>query len=631
MKRMLLSSLEDKLQMILQEHPSITTLQPIRFERTTDPAHGDFASSIALSTFSLYKSDQQFLADFSSPRMVAEYCVKKLQELLSPAEAESVIQITVAGPGFINISLSPIEFLQAAQLLSQSTFVEASKSSQNCVIEYVSPNTNKPLHIGHLRNAALGSALANILEKSGWNVQRATVNNDRGLHIMKSVWAYLYFGSSAEVDPAETAWQHQLELWSHSSDRWMTPESAPEPRLTKSDHFVGYWYTRADAFAEDEKTQATWAEMLRAWEDESHAAHRNVRTLWKHMNDWFYTGYAQTAHTFGFHFDTHAIRYESELYQEGKKLVLAGAKDGVFTTLPDGAIAAPLEQFNLPNKILLRRDGTGIYMTFDIELTRQRAAENMDRMVWVVGVDQKLYFQQLFAVAGLLGYGKKDVFHHFAYGMVRLPDGKMSSRKGRVIYGDDLIEAATEYAHTVLQEAAVSKSLPQEEKAAIAQSMGVGAIKWTMLAQDPQSEITFDLTESVSIKGFSGPYVQYTAARANSILREAKKSSLTIDFDTLLDLLRGSKYTLNDLEVAVLRNVYTYSDALARSAEEYAPHLLCQYLFTLSQTFNSLYAEHKILAAPENEQLARLCLTQIVAHILQDGLKTLGIDSPERM
>lgn len=604
----------------------------IVFERPAHNAHGDYATSCALALFSLYKNDTVFLTTYTSPRKVAEACVQELEKVLTSEQSSQITSISIAGPGFINIMLSDSALAQQAQLQVQGKLVNKQKTSQKYIIEYVSPNTNKPLHIGHLRNAALGMALANILQACGAEVTKATVNNDRGLHIMKSVWGYLVFGRADEnstLPPHE--WKARLANWCTEPNSWLQPIAMNEQRLHKPDHFVGYWYIKADAFAEDPLVMNAWSEMLQSWEDTQHQQHAEIRTIWKHMNSWFYEGYAETAQRFGFDFDHDAISYESELYQAGKELVLKGVREGVFTTLPDGATKVELERFKLPDKVLLRKDGTGIYMTFDIELTRQRSLKQVDTMIWIVGMDQKLYFQQLFAVAELLGYGNPSRFHHFAYGMVRLPEGKMSSRKGRVIYGDDLLSEACAQAQEVLSQALVAKLTTAEKQGSIIDDIGIGAVKWTMLSQDPESEIIFNLKESTNIKGFSGPYIQYTHARTQSLLETAKSRSIAIDFDILLNGLIDKKIGLHSLERDALRYLYVYSDYVERAAQEYAPHYLCQYLFTLAQQYNTLYAELPILSGNSDVQNTRLCITQAVETVLNHGLTMLGIAAPERM
>lgn len=607
--------------------------EQIKFEHPADTSHGDYATTFALSTFALYKSDHDFLKQFASPRAFAEHCVLHIKMRAEHETTNFVADISVAGPGFINIFLSSSALIEEAHRYLQGKPIGDSKTSQHCLIESVSPNTNKPLHIGHLRNAALGIALAHLFEKNGWQVTRAIEYNDRGLHIMKSVWGYLVFGMKNTVSESMKTkdWKSQLTSWQENSSAWLTPGESADERLQKSDHFVGHWYQKADLFAEDAGVTQAWGEMLRSWEDEHDSQHLGIRLIWQCMNNWFYEGYQQTAARFGFSFDKDAVSYESSIYTAGKDIIVQEAENGTFEKLADGAVVARLDKFKLPDKVLLRKDGTGIYMTFDIELTRQRSTKKADKMIWVVGMDQKLYFQQLFAVAELLNYGNRDAFFHFAYGMVRLPEGKMSSRKGMVIYGDDLLNASKAQAKQVLSNALVAKSTTDVELEEIVEKIGVGAVKWTMLSQDPQSEITFDIAESVSIKGFAGPYVQYTFARTHSILQEAKNAAITIDFDILRDLLISSKISLAKEEIDVLRYVYIYSEIIGRAMQEYAPHILCQYLFTLAQRYNSLYAELPILSATEHEKLSRLFTTQVVGAILKDGLEILGIATPERM
>lgn len=612
---------------------------PIGVERPADRAHGEFSTNIAMSVFSLAKRNK-IDQPFSSPHQLATAVVEAITKNLSADEEKKLVKnVTVAGQGFINFSLTDqYYFEQLSELLSpQEKNLNATKTSQSYLIEYISPNTNKPLHIGHLRNAALGGALSNILEEEGSTVIRAIEYNNRGLHIIKSVWSYLVFGkkNTPEVSDISTIdWVSLLNEWISDPENWLTPSEMEDVRQQKSDHFVGYWYQVGDRYAEDATAQKIWSEMLIAWEEANHPSHDKVRKIWMTMNNWFYEGYQKTIDILGVRFDKDAISYESDIYAAGKQIVLDAAQKGVFQQLEDGAVKAELSSFQLPDKILLRKDGTGIYMTFDIELTRQRSEKKVDHLLWVVGMDQKLYFQQLFAVAQLLGYGNREKFYHFAYGMVRLPEGKMSSRKGRVIYADDLIEMAIQKAKAIMEETGVSAHFSPEEFNHVAQAVGVGAIKWTMLAQDAQSELTFDIEESVNFSGFAGPYIQYTAARAQSVLTKAQISTVAISSDAFINNKEYSDYQLNSKERELLINLSLYSDIVKRAAAEYAPHHIATYLFTLAQSFNSFYADNKIISDQSTEEKTthlRLGLTQAVRIILTKGLALLGLEAIERM
>lgn len=629
-KKILQHQLSDALNSIKIDFP----VEQIYIERPAETAHGDYSSPLALTLFSQSKKNGQALA-FKNPRELAEALVQAVNKQLATTEQQLVTTVTVAGAGFINFTLSDQYYLTSLTetFLSQEELFKPTEKAGSLILEYIGPNTNKPLHIGHLRNAALGSSMGRIMQKMGWQVSLAIINNDRGLHIIKSMWGYLTLGKKVAV--TTTDWHEVLKLWQAQPTDWLQPADMTEKRLQKPDHFVGHWYQQADASAEDETIQKVWSEMLIAWEQSGDPDHQAVRALWEQMNGWFYQGFTETTAVLGARFDEEHISYESKLYEAGKKIILEAADKGIFEKLPDGAVKADLSSYKLPDKILLRRDGTGIYMTFDVELTRQRTARNADKIVWTVGKDQLLYFQQLFAVCEMLGYGKKDRYFHFAYGMVRLPEGKMSSRKGRVIYTDDLLLMAQEKAREIMQQSGVAKELSPQEFERVVQAVGVGAVKWTMLGHDPVSEIIFDIEESVTFSGFAGPYIQYTVARTHSVFGKAQTTGLfdakNNDFDTLINNEEYLKYDFNAEERDVLVNLSKYFDTVAKAAEEFAPHHIATYLHELAQSFNTFYAHQKILGEAGMQTTFRLALTKAVQRVLTDGLLTLGIEPIERM
>lgn len=608
--------------------------------------------------------------------------------LNQPKLPQDLITFEVVKPGFINIKLANKSlWLNARSLLAQlsksslnqektpqstqiSSFLDlvlsddqpinnyelpsnyAKNDQKNlAVVEYVSPNTNKPLHIGHLRNAALGSALSRVLAKNGQQVARAVVFNDRGLHIMKSCWSYLVFASSksallndlkkGQIDSAqllstqETAkpWSATLLEWANEPASWLNPKDMLVERLQKNDHFVGFWYQVGDMCAQEEKVQEEWSQMLQTWEDSNANLHLQLRNLWQQMNFWFYEGFAQTQARYGFEFDEKFTSYESQIYLAGKQIVLDQAQKGILEKLPDGAVRANLAKFNLPNKILLRKDGTGIYMTFDIELTRQRSQLGARVLYWVVGADQILYFKQLFAVVNLLGITSTENMIHLAYGMVRLPEGKMSSRKGLVIYGDDLLDLAIEKAKNVMLSTNLKKNLSEVQFEAVATAVGIGAVKWTMLSVDATSDITFNIEESVSFKGFAGPYIQYTFARTQSILTKAVERNIANHSDILINLLIQIKdFSTEDQlfaeEIELLRAFLFYYETLRRSAQTSSLHHLCLYLYEVCQKFNAFYAQCPVLDEAQNESVInrRLLLVAATGVVLKDGLELLGIE-----
>ncbi len=716
----------------LQPPASIVLEQPAESDR------GDLASPIAMQLIRTLTPEQR--AQFSSPLQLASAIVRACEM------GEGVESMEAVAPGFINIRYSqrallsealrlasagkgegatgnqvsgeqaadnhastekaPTEQAPTNQALAEPASISQPISTQlptsQVIIEYVSPNTNKPLHIGHLRNAAIGWSLDQLLTAGGAQVHKAIIFNDRGRHIMKSCWGYLAAGRldadwkdqvlsgelspelidrisarigtnstittsatisanatptittpaiptdstnstiptdstsapSYEPQPAPFSWQSAVSEWCITPDQWLSPEAMTEARLRKNDHFIGFWYQLSEHFAEQAEVNEQWSQMLQCWEDENHPHHQELRKIWSRMNEWFYQGFEKTRQRFGFGFDPDQVSYESAIYQKGKELVVAAADQGILERLPDGAVVARLESVGLPDKILLRSDGTGIYMTFDIELTRQRTSTNADKLIWIVGDDQKLSFQQLFAITEMLGFGTKDRYHHLAHGMVRLPEGKMSSRKGRVLYADDILDLAVQQATTIMRETGSTERLETAEFDRVAEAVGIGAVKWTMLSVDPLSEITFDIASSVSFKGYAGPYVQYTYARCQSVLRLSDRSHSS-DFDIVRNILSQSKnIELESAEIAILRNLFTYYEIVRYSAETRSPHVLCNYLYELCQRFNTFYAVCPILSdasLSEERKELRLVLTSATAQVLRQGLELLGIEVVERM
>ena len=630
-------------------------------EKPAQSARGDLASPVAMQLVRGLNPEQRL--KWRSPLLLAQAIVERMQQSLPSDLASQIESFGAVAPGFINIKYSQSVLIDEAAHLAQLSQLREQVESKNIgqnhqqrrtVIEYVSPNTNKPLHIGHLRNAAVGWSLSRLLLAGGDQVQKAIIFNDRGLHIMKSCWGYLAAGQQssdwnevlrqgdiAEAITTETKqviiqqdWRVLLSQWQTAPHSWLQPEQMVLTRLQKSDHFIGYYYQLAELFATEEAVTSQWSAMLLCWEDATHPLHQQLRALWTTMNDWFYNGFERTRQRFGFGFDSDSVSYESQIYQKGKDLVIAAADQGKLERLPDGAIIARLEAAGLPDKILLRRDGTGIYMTFDIELTRQRTASNAQQLIWIVGVDQKLYFQQLFAVAQQLGYGRRERYFHLAYGMVRLPEGKMSSRKGTVLYADDILDLAVERAKAIMREAGSRDHLSDTEFDHVAEAVGVGAVKWTMLSVDALSEITFDVQNSVSFKGFAGPYIQYTHARCRSVLSK-QNSNITISIDPLLsNLIDQKKQKLCPEEIDLLRNLFTYYEIIRSSAEMKAPHILCNYLYELCQSFNGFYGACPIITDtmldPTLAQV-RVTLTQATASVVAAGLDLLGIEAVERM
>jgi len=503
---------------------------------------------------------------------------------LSDAIDDEVITKTDAVAGYLNITID-VKIL-AKEVLSDINqnykFQGSTLKREKVLLEYSSPNTNKPLHLGHIRNNVLGMSLANLLKAQGADVTKVQLVNDRGIHIMKSLVAYQKLGKGK------------------------TPAEARE----KGDHFVGSFYVK---FNEDEMMDDA-QEALRKWEK----GDKEIKDLWEKMNAWVYKGYEETYKALGSEFDKNY--YESEIYETGKKILQAGLKKGVFQKEENGAISVDLEDIGLDKKILQRGDGTSIYVTQDLALAVARQKEwGADSMVYVVGHEQEYHFKVLFEILKRLGYEWAKNLRHLSYGLVFLPEGKMKSREGKVVDADNIITEVKQLARGAIQERFSDISGKDLEKRA--EIIGMGALKFMLLRITPSQSIHFNPKEAIAFEGSTGPYVQYAHARISSILTK-EKVSRSVKFE-LLDTLE---------EKAVVLKLQNFALVLGESARNYNPSLLCNYLLELSQLFNTFYHKHKVLKA-ENEDLkkARLLLIKSVQIVLRNGLEILGIQAPKKM
>lgn len=481
-----------------------------------------------------------------------------------------------------------------------------SDSSPKVLIEYSSPNTNKPLHLGHIRNILLGNSMARILRFNGKKVYEVNLVNDRGIHICKSM----------------LAWKQEAE--------GETPDSSG----MKGDHLVGKYYVRYDQVykkqikdliqeGKSEKEAQAQApvlqearEMLRLWE----ADDPEVHALWTMMNGWVYAGFEETYARLGINFAK--TYYESETYKLGKSIILKGLKDGVLYSRDDGSVWANLEDEGLDHKLLLRSDGTSVYMTQDIGTAQQRFSEyDFDSHIYVVGNEQNYHFQVLALVLKKLGYQWADRLFHLSYGMVELPEGKMKSREGTVVDADDLMNEMEATARQMSEELGKLGAYPDQEKNRIYTQIGMGALKYFILKVDARKNMTFDPRESVDFNGNTGPFIQYTYARIRSVLRKGediKKSA--------------AKATLNEKEVALIRMMYDFPEIIQEAADSRNPSLLANFLYELAKEFNQFYHDHSILSAEEETLvMLRLLLVEVLGQVIDSGMDLLGIALPERM
>ncbi len=510
--------------------------------------------------------------------------------------------------GFLNISISPAFWLGMLHDIAADPdfgIRKADADSDLVMVEYSSPNTNKPLHLGHVRNNLLGYSLSCILAANGHKVVKTNIVNDRGIHICKSMLAWQKWGDGA------------------------TPESTGK----KGDHLIGDFYVAFDkhyreevkqlmeqGMSEDEaKANAPLMlearEMLRKWE----AGDPEVRALWKRMNDWVYEGFDETYRRLGVSFDK--IYYESDTYLEGKDLVLGGIEKGIMYRKEDGSVWADLTGDGLDHKLLLRADGTSVYMTQDIGTAKLRYQDfPIDKMIYVVGNEQNYHFQVLSLLLDKLGFKWGKDLTHFSYGMVELPEGKMKSREGTVVDADDLLDKMVDDAREMSAER--FSDMPAEEAEEVARMVGLGALKYFLLKVDPKKNMLFNPKESIDFNGNTGPFLQYTYARIRSVIRKAGG----IDMNSTPDAVPNEK------ESTLIQKVADFPAVVAEAGKSYSPALIANYCYDLAKEYNQFYHDYSILREEDaSVRGLRLLLSAVVARTLKAGVSLLGMEMPERM
>lgn len=528
------------------------------------------------------------------------------------AEHSEAVARYNAVKGFLNIVIAPTfwdKVLASIETTKDFGIKAATADSPLVMIEYSSPNTNKPLHLGHVRNNLLGYSLAQILKACGNRVVKTNIVNDRGIHICKSMLAWQKWGNDA------------------------TPESTGK----KGDHLIGDFYVLFDkhykeevkalmekGMSEDEaKNQAPLMlearEMLRRWE----AKDPEVRRLWKMMNDWVYAGFDETYRRLGVDFDK--IYYESDTYLEGKEKVLEGLEKGIMYRREDGSVWADLTDAGLDHKLLLRSDGTSVYMTQDIGTAKLRYQDfPIDKMIYVVGNEQNYHFQVLSLLLDRLGFAWGKDLVHFSYGMVELPDGKMKSREGTVVDADDLMADMVNTAREVAQQAGKLDGLSDADIDAIAETVGMGALKYYLLKVDPRRNITFNPKESIDFNGNTGPFIQYAYARICSVLRKAADKGLSIgDYSAVVP---------TEKEVSLIQRLADFPDVVAEAGRSYSPALIANYIYEVVKMYNQFYHDHTILGEEDPAvRSLRLELSRQSARVIRTATALLGIKVPERM
>ncbi|WP_410004354.1 arginine--tRNA ligase [Aequorivita nionensis] len=566
------------------------------------PTRKDFEGDITAVVFPMLRVVK------GNPAQIGEAIGNYLVEHVSEIEKFNVVQ------GFLNIVLSDSYYLNFFNSVGDfSSFGKVPQGNEAVMVEYSSPNTNKPLHLGHVRNVLLGYSVAEIEKAAGKKVYKTQIINDRGIHICKSMLAWEKFGNGE------------------------TPENAD----LKGDKLVGNYYVKFDKeykkqiealkaegkTEEEAKAQAPLIleaqEMLRKWE----AGEEKVVALWNKMNGWVYKGFEETYKSIGVDFDFYY--YESDTYLLGKDIIEEGIKKDVFFMKDDGSVWCDLTEEGLDEKLVLRSDGTAVYMTQDIGTAVQRVKDHPDvgGMIYTVGNEQDYHFKVLFLILKKLGYSWAKNLFHLSYGMVDLPSGKMKSREGTVVDADDLIAQMTDTARTISEELGKIDDFSKEEKDALYRMIGLGALKYYILKVDPKKRILFNPEESVDFQGNTGPFIQYTYARIQSILRKAGEVSL--EASGALDL---TAVEMHPKEKELIKIIQQFPETIQLAAENYSPALIANYTYDLVKEFNSFYQNVPILATDnETEKAFRVKISKAVGEVIKSAFALLGIEVPERM
>lgn len=644
----------------------------VKVDHPQDLRFGDFTSNIAMILFA------KGVEKYKSPVELGE----EIKAFLKVEESRLIEKVEVAMPGFLNL------WVKKEVLVSQLRRVIKEKENygkteflkgKKILLEHTSPDPIKTIHIGHLRNNFLGMAMSRIFQSQGAQVTLDCINNDRGTHVCRAMFGYLVLGRKSlgigkeellgfkvtDEKVKEVAfqakWESLLESWLATPDEWLKPEDLG----LKSDHLDLIFYSlgdRAERLVEGVKEQVR--EMLRAWEEEQ----GKVRALWQQIIDWSLSGYEVTYKRIGSRHDK--VWHESELYKEGKEMVGEGLKKGVFKE-SKGAVVTDLSAFKLPDTVMIKADGSALYITFDINLTKKKREQfPSDLYVWDIGNDQLLYLQQQFAICEQLGIGKRGDYYHLNYGYVYLEKGqKMSSRKGTVVKADDLLDLLKGKALEVMKGAKRQEKFKPEEMEVVAEKVGLAAIKYGLLKTTRETDIYFDAEKSVNLAGNSGPYLQYTFARCQSVLKKAIEGKVIFSLSDY-DLFRGElvgggggrpplmppvgpggavppkmeeageepkkELVLEEEEDQLLRTIYRYPEVLVEATRRLEPALVAGFLYDLASKYNLFYNKYSILGT-EKERVdkdtsyLRLALTAGVTQVLGNGLVLLGIESLERM
>ncbi|KGF23266.1 arginyl-tRNA synthetase [Prevotella bivia DNF00188] len=571
----------------------------------------NFEGNLTLVTFPLLKTSKK------NPEQTGEEIGKYLVENCRAIAAYNVVK------GFLNLVIAPAAWVGLLNDINTDEHFGEKAVTDNsplAMVEYSSPNTNKPLHLGHVRNNLLGWSLSQIMEANGYKVVKTNIVNDRGIHICKSMLAWQKWGEGVTPEKAGKKGDHLI------GDFYVAFDKHYRAELKKmTDKFMAEGLSEDEAKAKAEKESPLMQEahdMLVKWE----ANDPDVRALWEKMNSWVYAGFDETYKALGVSFDK--IYYESNTYLVGKKKVEEGLEKGLFIRKDDNSVWADLTDEGLDQKLLLRADGTSVYMTQDIGTAQMRFADYpIDKMIYVVGNEQNYHFQVLSILLDRLGFRWGKDLVHFSYGMVELPNGKMKSREGTVVDADDLVASMIENAKT-LSEDKVNKleGITEEEKNEIARIVGMGALKYFILKVDARKNMLFNPEESIDFNGNTGPFIQYTYARIRSILRKAEAQNI------VLPTLLADDAPLNEKEIELVQKLNDFGAAVAQAGIDYSPSGIANYCYELTKQFNQFYHDYSILGADtEAEKITRLVIAKNVAKVIKNGMALLGIEVPERM
>ncbi|MFW6110113.1 MAG: arginine--tRNA ligase [Patescibacteria group bacterium] len=625
------SELEKSLQPVLSEVLE-DFVEGVPLEHPEEAEHGDFSCTAALNFFSTAD-------EYTSPLNLAEKLVAVWEKKGLPS---FVSRVVVAKPGFINIFIRNEALLRLASsfVAEKESFygVGDSLEKKKYLLEHTSPNPQTTIMLGHLRNNFLGMSVSHILENLGGTVVKDCVVNDRGGHVCRALWGYLAFGRKKDTGlsveelkdfptlsdqallriSSSVDWSQQLTVWARNPDLWFVPQDLD----LKPDHANLIWYVLGSrAYKLSSEVEEEVNALLSAWEE----GEKQVRELWKTVLSWSKHGYAETYERIGSVHDW--VWFESEYYEQGKKIVKKGLEKGVFRK-SEGAIVTDLGTYGLPDTVVEKSDGTALYLTQDLALAQLKVDKfPSDKYIWTVGSEQKLYFQQLFAICDQLGIAPREKLFHLSHGLISFSGGKkMSTREGNVVCADDLLDDLRAQAKKLVassqKQADFGESgVPIES---LSEYLAVCALKYSLLKFSREKDISFQPDQSLSLEGNSGPYLQYTYARCCSLLRKSGINKLGWgDKDAVP--------SLDNKEEALLHLFYKFPEMVMASAESYSPSIICDYLYDLASQFNALYAQLPVLDADDTHRQLRLFLTTVTAQILRDGLKLLGIRPLEKL